>query len=287
MDDFLFGQHTAGTAPWFVKLYGQAHSVPLRDFPHTRGLVGDHDIYLEYLRYSWSHYGLDNTEETRRDQLDRLLKTNPAPISVVRRPDGKLLIVDGNHRAAAYYAAGAKPSIEEVSADAWLAKTTANRKERYGSKPGKPYQSVFFDGKEWVKGRRRDTLTRHETIGASDVLDLGCNIGASTLLAGGHGVDSSPGLVTSAWRLAAFFASPATFQVADLNGQSFQADTVFCFAVVAHLKKLDALRETLRRARVVFFEENTGPPQFGKVKDLFTSVEKLPGERTLYRCITS
>jgi hypothetical protein len=281
----IFGQQHATSASWFQELYGQTHTIPVEDFPHTRALAGDHNAYLDYLRVSWDYYGLENTEQTRRARLERLLSTPLGPVKVVTRLDGRKMVVDGNHRAAAAYAQGVQPELVEVTQEKWLQATVANPKERYGTKPGKPYQSVFYAGREWVEGRRRDTLTRHETIGESGVLDLGCNIGAATILAGGHGVDASPRMVTSAWRLAAFFASPATFQVADLNTESFEADTVFCFAVAAHLTNLDALRQTLSNAKVVYFEENAGPAQFPKVVDLFSHVEELPGERRLYRCV--
>jgi hypothetical protein len=281
----IFGQQHATSAPWFQESYGQAHTIPVEDFPHTQALAGDYDAYLEYLRVSWDYYGLGNTEQTRRARLERLLSTPLGPVKVVTRPDGRKMVVDGNHRAAAAYAQGVQPELVEVTQEKWLQATVANPKERYGTKPGKPYQSVFHEGREWVEGRRRDTLTRHETIGETGVLDLGCNIGAATFLAGGHGVDASPRMVTSAWRLAAFFSSPTTFQVADLNAESFEAETVFCFAVAAHLQTLDALRQTLSGAKVVYFEENAGPVQFPKVVDLFSHVEELPGERRLYRCV--
>lgn len=287
MADLLFGQQHATTGPWLVERYGQAHTIGVADFPHTRALLGDHDTYLDYLKTSWAYYGWENTETTRRARLARLLTAPPGPVTVVTRPDGGRLIVDGNHRAAVAHVQGVEPDIIEVPAVDWLAKVTANKGLRYGTRPGLPYQSVFWDGREIVEGRRRDTLTRHEAIGETNVLDLGCNIGAATILAGGHGVDSSSRLVTSAWRLAAFCASPATFEVADLNAVSFKAETVFCFAVVAHLTKLGALRKTLARASTVYFEENTGPAQLPHVADLFADIVRIPGgDRPLYRCRT-
>lgn len=285
-DDLVFGQQHATTGPWFTRLYGQAHSVPVADFPHTRALAGDDDMYLEYLHQSWRYHGRENTEATRRDQLRRLHTGPPGPIRTVQRPDGKHLVVDGNHRAAVGYANGDLPRIQPVDPARWLTSTVSNPSERYGTKPGKPYQSVWYDNIEWVEGRRRDTLTRHQAIDETGVLDLGCNIGAATILAGGHGVDRSPRMVTAAWRLAGFFANPATFDVADLDETIYRADIVFCFAVAAHLDRVDALRATLRNADVVYFEENAGPAQFGKVADLFTHVDELPGERRLYRCET-
>jgi hypothetical protein len=280
----IFGQQHATTGPWFHSLYGQAHTISIEDFPHTRALAGDPDCYLEYLRTSWAYYGRENTPASRRRQLERLMATPAGPIKVVTRPDGKKLVVDGNHRAARAHADGDDPVLIEIPDGRWLTKVTTNRGERYGSKPGKPYQSVFHDGREWVVGRRRDTLIRHETIGETGVLDLGCNIGASTLLAAGHGVDASPKLITTAWRLAAFFASPATFQVGDLTTDVFDHETMFCFAVVAHLTDLTALRATLAQADTVYFEENAGRRQLPKVADLFTEITELPAERPLYRC---
>ena len=283
----LFGQQTAATGPWFHQRLGQAHSIPVTEWPHFLALEGDHDAYLDYLKVSWSYYrAKSNTPQEREAQLERLLTTdNSEPVKVVRRPDGEMLVVDGNHRTAAAYHRGVEPEIVEIPTDRWLSRTVRNPTDRYGTKPGRPYQSVFGNGREIIRGRRRDTLTRHQTIGVEDVLDLGCNIGAATFLAGGHGVDSSPRLITSAWRLAAYLANPATFEVADLNTQIFNAETVFCFAVVAHLADLKAVRATMSNAEVVYFEENDGPAQFPKVADLFTHVEELPGERRLYRCL--
>ena len=287
---FLFGQQTAGSGPWFHDRLGQAHTIPVDLWPHTLALEGDHQAYLDYLTVSWGYYGGSyqkrNTEQGRLAQLQRLLTMDgDGPVKTVRRPDGDLLVVDGNHRTAIAHHRGRTPDIVEVLPEKWLQQVTDNPGERYGSKPGKPYQSVFYNGEEIIVGRRRDTLDRHETIGAGNVLDLGCNIGAATLLAGGHGVDASPRLVTSAWRLAAYTTSESTFAVADVNTQVFEADTVFCFAVVAHLDRVDALRETFSNARVVYFEENAGPAQFPKVADLFDHVEELPGKRRLYRCM--
>jgi len=282
----LFGQQTAATGPWFHQRLGQAHSIPVTEWPHFLALEGDHDAYLDYLKVSWSYYRpKSNTPQERAAQLARLLTTdNSEPVKVVRRPDGEMLVVDGNHRTAVAFHRGAEPDIIEIPAATWLEKSVANPTERYGTRPGLPYQSVFHDGREIIQGRRRDTLTRHQAIAAEDVLDLGCNIGAATFLAGGHGVDTSPRMITSAWRLAAYLASPATFDVADLNTQAFESETVFCFAVIAHLTDLTAVRATLSNAETVYFEENDGRAQFPKVADLFTQVEELAGDRRLYRC---
>lgn len=293
----LFGQQNAYTAPWFRARLGQSASVAVEDFPHTAALRGDVATYLSYLAQSWRMLPRWNTESRRARQLARLLNGIGfwGPIRVVQRPNGDLLIADGNHRAAIAHCEGREAETVEVPTDEWLAYIIRNSRERYGTAPGRPYQSVFAGPAEIVVGRRRDTLSRHLLLPPADltgrVLDLGCNIGAASFLAADTatdtlGVDVSPRMLTTAARLAAYLDSPAAFELADLEETAFIGwDTVLCFSVLAHVKRKAALRRSLTSARVVFIEENAGHSQYRRVRHWFRHADRIEGgERVIWRC---
>jgi SAM-dependent methyltransferase len=288
----LFGQQNAYSAPWFAARFGQHHSIPLSGFPHVAALLGDHATYLDYLAESWRMIPRRNTAERRARWLSRLLRPPRSTdlISTLTRPNGDQLIVDGNHRAAWAYVRGEAIQTLEADLDAWLAKTVSNP-ERYGAPKGIPYQSLG----PWLAGRRPDTGTRHVRLDWDDltgrVLDLGCNIGAETMLAAvtadqALGVDVSPRLVTAAARLGTYLASPAQFRVADLATEVIEGwDTVLCFSILAHVKPWDALRRTLTSARVVYIEENGGTDLFPRVRGWFRHVDEIErSARPLWRC---
>lgn len=293
----IFGQQNAYSAPWLAARLGQSASIEVEDFPHVAALRGDHALFLDYLAASWRMFPRKNTPARRAAHLAAFLAhpESAESISTLTRPDGRRMVVDGNHRVAWAHVEGTEPRSDEMPLDLWLARTTQNDAERYGTAPGRPYQSVYADGAELVIGRRRDTLARHAMLDPGDltgsVLDIGCNIGAASLLAARTaarvlGVDVSPRMVTAANRLGAYLASSARFAVADVGAESFKGwDTVLCFAVLAHVPDRVALRKTLTSARVVYIEENGGREQFAAVRPWFAHVDRIDGGfRTLYRC---
>lgn len=288
----IFGQQNAYSAPWFASRLGQHHTIELEAFPHVAALRGDRATYLDYLAESWRMIGDRNTPERRERWLSRVFKPprDTSPVQVLTRSDGRQLIVDGNHRAAWAYVHGETAISEEVDVSAWIAHTLRNP-ERYGAPKGIPYQTVPGH----ITGRRNDAGSRHARLDDQDltgrVLDLGCNLGAETMMAAltateALGVDYSPRLITAAARLGAYFISPAQFRVADLANEAIEGwDTVLCFSILAHVKPWDALRRTLTSARVVYIEDHgSGHPLFPKVRGWFRHVDAIPSTRPLWRC---
>ena len=120
LGDLVFGQQHIETEGFFLEELGQYHSVELRDFPHSVFLrdhlddpFSDH-VYSRYLARSWNYYlGEEaNTPERRRRRIEEYLSLYRdvekrralgaeailSPVAVCRRPDGRLILVDGNHR---------------------------------------------------------------------------------------------------------------------------------------------------------------------------------------------
>jgi hypothetical protein len=289
----LFGQQHMGKQRYFETYLDQAHTIELPDFPHTKFLQrhvdqpdGEHP-YSRYLAASWSYEGskIENTPENRRAKIQSFVrlfrdiergKQHGAaairePLKLCRRPDGRIVIVDGNHRAACAFVLGLDAPVVFVRLREQLERIARVPDERFGSKRlDRPYQSVFHRGEELVRGRRRDVLERSslwrdEDLRGRSVLDLGCNYGVSSFLAAERGatrvlgLEYSPLIASAAARLNAYLGHPCRFVVHDLNhdldvGEPF--DTVFCFSVVKHLQSTDAITALIRRAtrRVLYFE---------------------------------
>jgi len=293
LDRLVFGQQHLGTQHFFLDKYGNYHTVPLSRFPHYIFLrdclekpFSDH-LYNEYLESSWDYlYGQEkNTRERRGDKIKSYLELYELiasrkylnenaienPIIVCPRPDGRLILVDGNHRASIALKLDLDIKAIFVDPDNHLMEVAKVPNEFYGSKRLKmPYQSIFDGEKELVRGRRPDILERIKMVEASDlqgksVLDLGCNIGASCFLAASFGAsraigaDYSPKLISAAVRLNSYFAAPCSFMVHDLNYELSAVDacdTVFCFSVIDHLGTKTGLVQTIRKktTRVLYFE---------------------------------
>jgi hypothetical protein len=301
----LFGQQHARTAEWFRARHGQAHTIEVGGWPHVAALQDDPGLYLEYLAASWAGKRR-NTDPRRRAQLAKFLRLRDdinavgvrEPARHVLRPDGRRIVVDGNHRSAIGYVDGVDVPGVDIAAPFWLAETTHNPAERYGSRTrGIPYQSIFHDNAEIIVGRRRDTLDRHALLDPADlagrtVLDVGCNIGGASLLAAAAGasvlgVDVSARIVTAAVRVAAFCAADVRYAVADLDAARFAGfDTVLCFSVLAHLRDRAAIRETCAAASVVYIEGHEHWTWDDvPIRDLFRQVDQVGGDRRrLWRC---
>jgi hypothetical protein len=286
--DLLFGQQHILTQRFFIEQFGQCHTIPARDFPHYRFLCDHQDDpysdhgYSRYLACSWDYYyGKEqNTPEKRKGQIDRFLEhyrkiqqgqLPVGPVPVCRRPDGRLVLVDGNHRASIALKLGLDLPLKLIPADRHLADIVAVPDEFYGTKRmARPYQSIFVNRKEVIKGRRPDMYERIQKILEADlrgrsVLDLGCNIGMNCYLAAERGarkvvgVEFSPKIASSAVRLNSFFAAPCEFIAHDLSEKLENIgrfDTVFCFSVVAHLKGSEGIAATIKQAagKVLYFE---------------------------------
>jgi SAM-dependent methyltransferase len=219
------------------------------------------------------------------------------PIQVCQRPDGKMILIDGNHRAAIALHLDLPIPAARVAARAYLTKIASVPDEFYGAgRLGRPYQSLYLGRREILTGRCRDIRERlnmvsHSDIADATVVDLGCNIGASCFLAAQEGarevigLDISPRLVSAAIALNAYFASPCKFYVHDLNCGAPEdvrpADTVFCFSIARHVERRDGLREALLRMtrKVLYFEghPNTSLSDYGDLLpgDEFPKVELI------------
>lgn len=297
-DDIVFGQQHLGTRNFFKRLTGEWHSVPLSAFPHLALLqspIEDTDeehLYLQYLKASW-HYVYPkerNTLEARmsrvnrfRDQLERTRRTGDItePVLVTPRPDGRWLLVDGNHSASIAKHLGLSLDALEVHPVRFLTGRSKAPTVFYGSKRfGLPYQSIFQGKREMVIGRRRDILERldllgHDVIDGKRVLELGVNIGANSFAAAERGavqtvgLDLCPQLVSAAIRLNAYFGLPCEFHVCDLNerGLDFgRFDTVMCFSITGHLNTISGVADVINasKARHLCFEghQNTCQEDF-------------------------
>lgn len=293
LDSLIFGQHHIGTQDYFVPIHGQCHTILLPGFPHYHFLerwldepFSEH-AYTKYLKHSWGYrYGPErNTPEQRQAQIQKYLELykdtasrveaqQPAftkPVEVCPRPDGRLIIIDGNHRSSIALKLGLNLQVRMIEPGVYLRQTSLIPDEFYGSKRmDMPYQSIFHGEQELVQGRRPDLLDRMALIEPRDlegktVLDLACNIGANSFLAAYRGakqvvgIDYSPRIISAALRLNAYFAMPCEFLVADLNTCLTglpRFDTVFCFSLTKHLSNLDGLKATILHSTrgVLYFE---------------------------------
>lgn len=268
----LFGQQTAATQGFFTRHFGQYHTIPLANFPHTQFFeshledpFSDH-LYAQYLAASWTYYYEDTNTQARRlefikkkiDQfrfIESRKRLGPdaigPPIVLADGPDCRTIIVDGNHRAAIAYAMGIDAVAVFIPYREHLRRIISIPQEFYGTKKLRmPYQSISHRGQLLLQGRRQDLQERiqlmdpHDLKGKS-VLDLGCNIGMNCYLAveaGAReavGIDRSKRLVTAAARINCYFAAPCRFLVQDLDKEPSELgrfDTVFCLSVAAHVK---------------------------------------------------
>ncbi len=316
LGELLFGQQHFGLQPFFSDHYGQSHTVPLKQLPHycflENGLSDRHNpenIYAKYLKASWDYYyGDQNSNERRTKKINDFAalydtiaaskelnsKAIKTPVTLCKRPDGKTIIVHGNHRLAIAYKLGLDIRAIYIPASKHLRKVSLVKEEFYGSAHLKmPYQSIFYGQKELVKGRRPDILERINIMDKSDIegqciMDLGCNIGNNCFMAvqagaaRAIGVDYSPRLISAAMRLNSYFSWPCEFIVHDLNHELTNvepADTVFCFSVVKHLQNCSDIYKTIlnKTKKVLYYEGHAHGTQSDYEellnKDNFTSID--------------
>ena len=333
----LFGQQHILTQSFLLERFGQYHTISLADIPHYEFLCNHLDspftdhAYSQYLACSWDYYygKANNTQERRTQRIKDFLRlyheikenrqlnerSIRTPIEVCRRPDGRIVIVHGNHRASIALKLGLDVLATFIPTRQFLAKVVAVPDEFYGTERLKrPYQSIVHQGTELLKGRRPDVLERLQTLPDTDlqgktVLDLGCNIGMNCYVAAqlgalkAVGIDVSPRIVSAAVRLNAFFAAPCHFVQHDLNEELIDIghfDTVLCFSLLRHLKSTDGIVATIKRTgcRVLYFEGHarTAQRDYGYLlnTDNFSRIEcigyardgihKRSRTRPLFRC---
>jgi hypothetical protein len=281
--NLLYGQQRLGSHAYFTALLGQSHSVPLSAFPHF-AFVRDPDLgrarFDAYLDACWAYRRPhDNTPERRAEHIDRyqdrLEKVaagarRELPAQAVRRRDGRLLIVDGNHRAAIALALGHPVTVGIASTKNWL-QATASLGATYYERPGprRAPVSLFDRSREVVVGTDRGSLRRFKQIPLQDiagqrVVDLACGIGATAVLAADAGartvtaVDTDPSLIVAALRLNAYFALEICFELCrDPAARAWEpADTILWFPDAGSRRHIGSLLETVRRtnARVAYFD---------------------------------
>jgi predicted RNA methylase len=128
------------------------------------------------------------------------------------------------------------------------------------------YQSIFWKGETLFKGGRDEELIKRfnfirlEDIKDKIVVDIGCNIGSSCLLAvengakKAYGFDIEPGLIKTAQEIANELKANCEYIVADYGKlQEKVGDTIFCFAVDSYLDT-EILAQNLKQYDVVYFE---------------------------------
>lgn len=133
------------------------------------------------------------------------------------------------------------------------------------------YQSIWFGGKEIVKGgrddmRKRMNLIRKEDIKGKTVVDIGCNLGAASFWAiengakGCAGIDVVPEGIDLANKIAEELKVNCEFKVVDFGvPQVKNGDVAFCFACHDDIAKEDPKRQqvlldNLKKYPVVYFE---------------------------------
>lgn len=308
-DQLHFGQQHVGT----VELFGpDYHTVPLRATPHYRHLLGDPRAYPEYLERSWAYLRPRSTPADRQAWVQRfaghleLIRQQGVkePVRVCRRFDNRMILIDGNHRASICLYLGREVPAVEVDLFAHLSRIVSVPSERFGTQTrGMPYQSLFYGGREIIAGRRRDMQERMGMLDLADirnrtVLDIGCNLGAASLLAAEagaarvYGVESVPAIATAAIRLNVLTALPCTYRCAPWGAEGIRpvCDTAFAFSVDRHIGNDAALAAGIRASArsVLYFETHRGAAMPTAIRSICARVEQIgstdEGRRKLYRC---
>lgn len=334
-DNMIFGQLNCGNKQYFDTELGQHKTVRLADLPHYDFVQSvPQDIkpdckYGRYLQASWRHRYRDKSAQpsiqARMERFADLYSKTckrlasgkeifPEPVVVCKRPDGKLLLVDGNHRASIGLALNKPVRLYHYTPEKYIEHISAVPEIFYGSaRLGMPYQSIYDGDKLLVEGRRSDIKERIDMIDPADLrgkslLELGCNIGANCFCAIQVGATSAvgidvPGLIDVALRLNCYFNYNCRFEALDLNDPLTgiePADVMFCFSVYKHINNKKALIDTImnKTKKILFFEGhgNTTLEDYQDLlnKDNFKSIELIghtrngihskKRNRPLFRC---
>ncbi|WP_421362182.1 class I SAM-dependent methyltransferase [Agrobacterium rosae] len=312
LENLRFYQFKKSTAKFFYDRFGRT-DIRVRDTPHfafAKSLLLNEEndpgeqYYRDYLAASWgvnssggkiedriqefkAHFEQCRTQSTvKKPTLTRMLNTS------------ELFVVDGNHRIAMQAALRKRSSVEILPPD--LATLIFSRStEFYGTGfRNMPYQSIFLNGEEVVKGRRNDALERLKLVpkpvleGCS-ILDVASNIGMSSLFAHQLGASKCVGLEISqkmvdlSSRFTMFDGRYPDVQFGQFNidhdelPRDTKYDTAFMFSIHDHLQKpskLLEIAENFIRSWVVFEGHPNGTrSNYAKFFEsgIFKNVEEL------------
>ena len=283
----IFGQIHTGTSNYFKPKTTNNHTIPILQTPHYEFISNQSKEtrrkYLHYLKISWKYYGLKNNIFSRKKQLRKFLNLYTDisngltidPIEVLERPDGKLIVLDGNHRASIAIHLNLTLPVAKKNIIETFSKITSVPDSFYGSgNRNAPYQSILVGKEIIIEGRRKDLAERNSMMDANDIynkniLDLGSNLGQSLNLAiesganSGVGIESLSKVATAAMRLNTYYSANVEFLNLDLNTSSHfikKFDTIFCFSVFRHVINKGNLIETIHQnlGRVLYLEGHSG-----------------------------
>lgn len=238
---------------------------------------GEEELYRNYLQASWA--GTNGDIEDRINKFVNHLETfvssqsTSAPLLTTFLGENDLYAIDGNHRLA--FSLAAKRNLDVKIAPFYKALKIFNpMKEYYGQgNKGKPYQSIYFDKRMVVTGRRVDLIERlnlipSEAINGKSVLDIASNFGMSSIIANIHGakkctgIERSEELVNFSNKMSILHEREKSvhFLKHDIDHPekpiSDIYDTAFAFSIYSHLKNKNNLFEIIEKniRKFVIFE---------------------------------
>ncbi|MGJ8530986.1 MAG: hypothetical protein ACSHYC_02320 [Alphaproteobacteria bacterium] len=237
----------------------------------------EEELYRNYLQASWA--GKNGDIEDRINKFADHLKvfvssrSTSAPLLTTFLGDNDLYAVDGNHRLA--FSLATKRNLEVKIAPFNKALKIFNpMKEYYGQgNKGKPYQSIYFNKRMVVTGRRVDLIERlnlipTEAINGMEILDIASNFGMSSIMANIHGAKKCTGIEKSK-ELVNFSNKMSILHEREKSVHFLQHDidhpekpisdfydTAFAFSIYSHLKNKKNLFEIIEKCikKYVIFE---------------------------------
>lgn len=296
---YYFGQHKPTT-----QYLGYECNV--LDMPHYKFVGGDIESYKEYLKKSWGLKEFESKHQNKINEFKNLIKNIEkngiiTKTKITKSVDNRNIIIDGNHRTSigTYYGLDIPTTeIDNISYIKKLVNDTSNH--RFGSKEGLPYQSIYFNKKEVVKGIREDVIERQEKIGDltdKTIIDFGCNFGSSSILSTEYGarkvigLEYAPSIVQAACRINSILNKPVEFHCVNLSNTIVnfpKSDIGYVFSLDLHVNNEFLIKNIKRNVSdIIFFECNTGKTIPLEIKKLFVDIEYLGenfGGRKFYKC---
>ena len=205
--NFLFFQFMAGNSKFFFEKHHKC-DIKIIDTPHYK-VAKNHNAdqiqktnskneYIEYLRNSWTSYGLKTSQEKMEEKylhfsnlISKIQKNKEIsePIIITKIPGfHNYHLVDGNHRCSIGIALQIKIPIRVLDFITVFDKFM-DIKEFYGTgNKNMPYHSIYLNNKIIRQGRRDDIYDRinllpDNILNGKKILDVGSNIGMNSIAA--------------------------------------------------------------------------------------------------------